>query len=92
MRQAAIHIAASCDNCKMIVWLCSQNANVNLLSEAANMTPLMYAVMFGFISASAALARCGAALDAVNDKGQSALHICAAYGQTRLAMFLLRLG
>ena len=56
------------------------------------MTPLMYAVMFGFISASAALARCGAALDAVNDKGQSALHICAAYGQTRLAMFLLRLG
>jgi ankyrin repeat protein len=52
----------------------------------------MYAGMFGFISASAALARCGAALDVVNDKGQTALHICAVYGQTRMAMFLLRLG
>lgn len=85
-------MAASSDNCKMIMWLHSQNANLNLLSENANLTPLMYAVMFGFISASATLIRCGADLDAVNGKGQTALHICANYGQTRIAMFLLRVG
>ena len=84
--------AASSDNCKMLVWLRSRQANLDLLSSTGDMTPLMYAAMHGFASAAATLIKSGATIDFVNSKGRTALHVCGAFGQTALAMMLLRLG
>lgn len=91
-RRAAVHLAACSDNCKMIVWLHSCGADMNLLSVRDDMTPLMYAAMFGFVDVAATLLRCGALVNAVNSARQTALHMCGAYGQTLCAKFLLRIG
>jgi len=91
-RLAALHSAASCDNSKMVLWLHSRKADLNLLSRHGDMTPLMLAAMHCCVEAVATLVKCGARLDGVNSSGQTALHICGAFGQTAAAQFLLRLG
>jgi len=91
-RLAALHSAASCDNSKMVLWLHSRKADLNLLSRHGDMTPLMLASMHCCVEAVATLVKCGARLDGVNSSGQTALHICGAFGQTAAAQFLLRLG
>ena len=90
---SAMHIAALSDNAKMISWLLKNKANPNQLTNTTEyLTPVMLASKFGHVQSVATFVQNGVPLNFQNPLGHTALHIAAKYGQTRMCLFLLRIG
>lgn len=90
---APIHMAAIADNTKMIKWLFGQKANMNILSNTIdNYSALMMAAKLCYVQVLALLVLQECNLNATQRDGLTALHIAAQFGQTRSALFLLRVG
>ena len=90
----AAHMAAMGDSSKLIDFLASKKANLEMFSlhDEGGMTPLMMAAKFGNVYICAGLVRHKCDVNKVNRFGMSALHHAGLYGQTRTAKFLLRVG
>jgi hypothetical protein len=90
---AALHMAVIADNAKMIYWLIRNDCDPYLLTNSVDyLTPIMMAAKYGNVQAVATLVENGVDIDARNPFGVTALHIAAGSGQTRTALFLLRVG
>lgn len=90
----AAHLAAIGDNSKLTDLLASHKADLEIFSthDDGGMTPLMMAAKFGHVYVCADLIRHRADINKVNRQGMTALHYAGWFGQTRTAIFLLRVG
>jgi hypothetical protein len=90
---AAIHIAVINDNVKMIDYLIKNKCNLNILTPNSELlTPLMIAAKYGHVHCIVRILEGGHDVNYKNPQGFTALHISALHGQTRTALFLLRVG
>lgn len=90
---AAVHIAAINDNAKLMSWLIQHEAKLTLLTISSELlTPLMLAAKYGYINIVVCIVQSGFDVNHCNNDGKTALHIAAMFGQTRMAIFLLRIG
>eukprot|EP01038_Epipyxis_sp_PR26KG_P013517 gene13517-18135_t len=90
-----IHYAAKANNAKMLLWCIKNKAKIDLLSrhsEGDDMTACMIAAKYGYIECLELLMRNEADVNHKNSIGHTALHIACKNGQTRIALFLLRVG
>lgn len=92
--QTALHTAAQTGNAKLVRWLLVNGADPRLCSKREGMSPLMFACKFGHIQVMSELIRVlgVSCLSETDPNGFTALHFCAASGQTRACTFLLDLG
>lgn len=126
----AVHLAAKAGNGRVLSWLKSWDADMNLLSTNERMTAMMFAAKYGHVLCLAELIGLGVdfnlsardikplnSLPSINTspsknlanlaqsagfghftevakpvEGRTPLHYAAAFGQTRAAEFLLRVG
>jgi len=89
----AIHMTAGSDNSKLLRWLISQKANVNLLTKTSDhYSALMIGAKYCYVHVMAELVNANCDLNLTNKEGHTALHIAAMFGQSRSALFLLRVG
>jgi hypothetical protein len=91
---SALHTAAQAGNAKMVKWLLDRGADPRPPSKRETMTPLMFACRFGHINVMSELIRVLGVecLTDTDPNGFTALHFCAASGQTRACVFLLDVG
>lgn len=90
---APIHFAAIHGNAKMVRRLIDQGAKMSLKSKEG-LSGLMYAAKYGHVYVMGEYLRAGG-LKVLSDHdldGRTPLHYCGMYGQTRAAMFLIRVG
>lgn len=88
----ALHMAVIADNVKMLHWIIQHGGDVSQVTRGDKLTPVMLGAKYGHVHAIGELLKQGAVLNEVNELGMSALHSAAAFGQTRAALFLLRIG
>eukprot|EP00981_Chlorochromonas_danica_P006890 scaffold1503_cov150-Ochromonas_danica.AAC.3 len=107
-RLAALHLAVMKENAKMVRWCLFHGADPEQLTKNDQMTPLMLAAKYGYVTLIAELVQAGVNIDrrveevrgggegeeevVVPGSGMTGLHYAAAFGQTRTALFLLRIG
>jgi hypothetical protein len=90
---AAIHITVIHDNVKMTDYLIKNKCNLNILTPNSELlTPLMIAAKYGHVHCIVRILEGGHDINYKNPQGFTALHISALHGQTRTALFLLRIG
>jgi ankyrin repeat protein len=90
---APIHMAIIANNIKMLHWCMVHKANKELITKYEKLTPLMLAAKYGYIEILAELIKHEVDMEYKHvETGMNALHIAASFGQTRVALFLLRIG
>ncbi len=88
-----VHYASILDNTKLLNWLIKNKADLNVCSRGAEvMTAMMLAAKYGNVYALAELVKGNVDPNITNDQGMGALHYAAMFGQTRAALFLMRIG
>lgn len=92
----ALHLAAIRGNAKMVSFLLDKGVDVTKVSRTreGNMSALAYAGKFAHVDVIALIVKHMGprSLQEVDENGWSVLHHCAAAGQTRACMFLIRIG
>lgn len=95
--EAGIHMAAAHGNLKMIEYFLKKKTDVNLEADIGahdltGGTPMMFAAKFGHVETVAHLARRGGYVNIEATNGNTSLHFAADRGESRMCMFLMKIG